>query len=1345
MKAVYWLKELSKNALAIAGGKGANLAEMYNIGLPVPEAFVVSAGAYFDFIKSTGVEEVIRKELAELDVQDSAKLQAASERIKKAIVAQQVPQDTRVEVVKAYNKLCGADLIPSYNQEVFIAVRSSATAEDLPSISGEEPVLVVFDKKIEFLKMRELWRKYEQNPSAEILVPALEESRIVWKRVQEIYSHPVKTKLVKITTKTGREITITPDHSLVVLDTDTMQPKPAGVKDLSRDTRIPVLKKMPFPELQPLEELDVAKELGCELVIDERGVRIKKGKWSIQKPFPAKIPLTEDFAYFLGAFAAEGSTYESNCVDVSCESKEMAAKVRNFFESIGLKTNHDENNVRVFSKPLVRLLHKLFGAPEETKGKGRYSRTKKVPDLVFNSSKEFIQSYLRGYFDGDGYVSDEQVSVTSVSRDLLAGTALLLSLLGIKSYVRETDVVISSHELKSFLELIGCTEEAKKRKLEKIIAKYDSKEKHNYELDSFPASKKIAEVITETASGKLPAIMRNAFACPACSSVMHRNGKSSSGKQRWMCEKCGASVSEGRIPLKTITYFTHSAVDASGRFTSGFAPWNKGKFVARPYSRVALQKIALKLNSRELMEMTSSDVIWDKIEKIEEIDYEGLVYDFVVPGPQNFLAGFGGVITHNTASFAGQQATFLNVKGSEEVVKAVKKCWASLFEARAIYYRDMNKFEHLKVGLAAIVQRMVQSDKSGVMFTVDPVTNDESLIVIEAGYGLGEAIVSGLIIPDLYKVDKATWKLASKEVFKQETMITKVREHNEQIEVPSERQEEQKLSDEEIFSLADYGRKIEEHYDFPQDIEWAVEKGRIYIVQTRPVTTLKKKQAEKKMVEGFEEKKKEREEAGKQMEGIEEIGEAPKKEFVEEKHVEIPEIKTVFEEQKGEKMVAGEEKIILKGLPASPGVASGVAKLISSPKELNRVKQGDVLVTQMTNPDYVPAMKRAIGIVTDEGGMTCHAAIVARELGIPCVVGTREATKKIKDGQVVSIDARTGIVYEGKVDFGEEEKSHAQQVAEKVVEAGLTTGTRIYVNLAEPENAEVIAKKNVDGVGLFRAEFLVAAIGVHPRKLIKEHREEEFISALAKGMRKVCGAFNPRPVIYRATDFKTNEYKNLEGGAEFEPHEENPMIGYRGCFRYIKEPDEFALEVAAIKRVREQYGLRNLWLMIPFVRTVDEFKICKRLMEQNGLHQTRDFKLGIMCEIPSTVILAEEFCKAGADFFSIGSNDLTQLTLGIDRDNPIVAEEFDERDLSIIKSLKHVITTCHKYNVTIGICGQAPSVYPEFTEKIVEFGIDSISVNPDVIDSTRKIVSSAEKKILLKKARETHERLGQGQ
>lgn len=641
-----------------------------------------------------------------------------------------------------------------------------------------------------------------------------------------------------------------------------------------------------------------------------------------------------------------------------------------------------------------------------------------------------------------------------------------------------------------------------------------------------------------------------------------------------------------------------------------------------------------------------------------------------------------------TASFAGQQSTYLNIKGTNNVVEAVKECWASLFEPRAIYYRVENKFDHMKVGLAAVVQMMVQSERSGVMFTVDPISQDPNTITIEAGYGLGETVVSGQITPDTYRVSKSDMKIVDKSISKQEWMLMKVDDHNERVEIKEEAQSKQKLLDSVITDLARIGKKIEEHYNFPQDIEWATSDGNLYIVQSRPITTLSKK---------------------------------------EEKKPSQP-VSTV----ESRKQSITSAKIILKGLAASPGIGSGKVKICKTAKEIGKFQDGDVLVSPMTTPDFVPAMKRAAAIVTDNGGMTSHAAIVSRELGIPCIVGTGKATALFTDGMVITVDGEKGIIYEGEV------VSKAAENAGPV--AGMLarpeppiTGTKIYVNLAEVELAEKTAKLPVDGVGLLRAEFLIAHIGKHPRKMLEEGRQQEYIDALADGLQRFASAFYPRPVVYRATDFKTNEYRNLEGGEKYEPQEENPMMGYRGAARYIQEPEIFKMELEAIKKVRDEFGMKNLWLMIPFVRRLGELRAIKDIMQEVHLYRTRDFKLWIMVEVPSTVLLMDQFCQEGIDGISIGSNDLTQLTLGIDRDNATLAKGFDERNEAVYRSIKHVVETCNQYGVTSSLCGQAPSVYPEFAEKLVEFGITSMSVNPDAVERAKRIVASAEQRIILKR------------
>lgn len=625
------------------------------------------------------------------------------------------------------------------------------------------------------------------------------------------------------------------------------------------------------------------------------------------------------------------------------------------------------------------------------------------------------------------------------------------------------------------------------------------------------------------------------------------------------------------------------------------------------------------------------------------------------------------------ASFAGQQATFLNISDKYELLIAILSAWASLFEARAIFYREQQKFDHFKIGIAVPVQIMVQSETSGVMFTVDPVTSDKDDIIIEAVFGLGEMIVGGRVTPDHYVVDKKTLKIKSKTIVAQSEQMVRAKKDNKVVSVSRAFQKAQKLPDEKIVELAKIGKKIEDHYFFPQDLEWAYERGKLYLVQTRPVTTLSKKPQEQPQ-----------------------------------------ETKTP------------DRKPILVGAPASPVIASGNVKIIKSPKELAKIQKGDVLVTQMTNPDYVPAMRRAIAIITDRGGRTSHAAIVSRELGIACVVGTENATRKLKDGMLVTVDGARGTVYLGAPHSVKKDLSKEQQ--EKKQETHAKTATKLYVNLAEPELAAQIGSKNVDGVGLLRAEFLLAQIGTHPKKFIEDKKEDEFIQKLAGGLSIFAKAFGRRQVIYRASDLKSNEYRNLKGGQDFEPVEANPMLGYRGAFRYLKDPDTFKLELSAIKKVREKH--KNLHLMIPFVRSPKELGAVKSLVAESGLFEDHLFKFWMMVEIPTNVIKLEEFIKKGIDGVSIGSNDLTMLILGTDRDNEEIAIEFNEMDPAVLWALEKVVKTCAKHNITSSICGQAPSIYSELTELLVSWGITSISVNPDAIDRTREIIYQAEHKLV---------------
>ncbi len=624
-----------------------------------------------------------------------------------------------------------------------------------------------------------------------------------------------------------------------------------------------------------------------------------------------------------------------------------------------------------------------------------------------------------------------------------------------------------------------------------------------------------------------------------------------------------------------------------------------------------------------------------------------------------------------TASFAGQQETFLNVQGEANLLEKIRGCWASLFTARAIFYRATNHFDHFRVGIAVPVQKMVASDTSGIMFTIDPVTNNKEHVVIEAIYGLGEMIVQGMVTPDHYEVNKKTGEIVKKIAKTQEKKMLKQGNKNVVLPLSKAIGGQYKLTDAQIIELAQLGKKLEAHYYFPQDSEWAIEKNKIYIVQTRPVTT------------------------------------------------------TGMKSENAQSSVIKDEDIIASGDPASPGLASGPVRILQSAKEIEKIQRGDILVAEQTNPDYVPAMKKAAAIVTERGGRTSHAAIVSRELGIPAIVGMENIMKKVRDGMVVTVNGSTGIVSKGgltarslKTPVSPQPKMHRK------------TATKVYVNLAEPERATTIARMDVDGVGLLRAEFMIAGIGIHPKKLIADHKEQVFVDTLSEQLATFCKAFSPRPVIYRATDFKTNEYRSLKGGSLYEPEESNPMLGFRGAARYIADKHVFEMELAAIREVRNKYRLKNLWFMVPFVRTPEELLAVKQILSINGLTRSPSFKLFLMVEIPTNVIRLDEFLDVGVDGVSIGSNDLTMLIMGTDRDNSEVAKMFNEQDPSVLWALEKTIKTCQKRNVTCSICGQAPSDYPDLVEKLVTWGITSVSLNADAVDQVRETIFHAEQRLI---------------
>ena len=629
------------------------------------------------------------------------------------------------------------------------------------------------------------------------------------------------------------------------------------------------------------------------------------------------------------------------------------------------------------------------------------------------------------------------------------------------------------------------------------------------------------------------------------------------------------------------------------------------------------------------------------------------------------------------ASFAGQQDTYLNIKGETDLLEYVRKCWASLFEARAIFYREENNFDHSKVYIAVVIQEMVEAEKAGVMFTVHPSTGEEK-ILIEAAWGLGEAVVSGTVTPDTIWVDKQNGKVLDYQISEKNIMFKKESDAGKtvKVQVPDELKNKRVLDEKEIAELTQLGKKIQGHYDFPQDTEWAIESGEVYMLQSRPVTTLGKI-----------------------------AGEEVKEEV--------------------------ERVIITKGLGASPGMATGEVKIVNDTDELDKIQKGDILVTVMTTPDMVPAMKRANGIITDEGGVTCHAAIVSRELGIPCVVGTGDATKILKENTVVTLDGNKGMIYEGKI-VEEVPQEKVESVGPTVVQQPLLTVTEVKVNVSMPEAAKKASKTGADGVGLLRTEHMMLTTGVHPKKFITEGNEDELIKVLIENILKVADAFYPKSVWYRTLDAPTDEFKSLEGG-EGEPYEHNPMLGWRGIRRELDEPEILKAEFKAIKKLHEQ-GYTNIGIMLPLVQHPDELKKAKEIAREVGLKPRKNIEFGVMVETPAAAMIIEDFIAEGLDFVSFGTNDLTQYTLAIDRNNENVADLYTEKHPAVLKLIERVIKECNKAGVKTSICGQAGSM-PSVVEKLVELGITSVSANTDAVATVREVVARVEKKLLLKAAR----------
>jgi pyruvate,water dikinase len=652
------------------------------------------------------------------------------------------------------------------------------------------------------------------------------------------------------------------------------------------------------------------------------------------------------------------------------------------------------------------------------------------------------------------------------------------------------------------------------------------------------------------------------------------------------------------------------------------------------------------------------------------------------------------------ASFAGQQETYLNVKGADDLIDKVRKCWSSLFTPRAIFYRNEKGFPHEKVFISVGVQKMVNSGCAGVMFTINPVTGNRDEIVIEGNYGLGETVVSGAVNPDDFVIDKATTTIKERRISRK--TIEYIRDPTTgktvHLEVPAEKQKITCIEDRELLTLAELAKRIEKHYGKPMDIEWAIDQDLTYpqnmfIVQARPETVFGTKEME-----------------------------APK-----------------MEDTRAQEQL----KVIVRGISAGRrGYGVGKATVVLNPDDANRdMKKGDILVTGMTDPDFVPFMKMASAIVTDKGGITSHAAIVSRELNIPCVVGTETGTQVMKTGKEYTVDSRNGVIYEGIIAQAvQPAASNNGGAGMQVAEAAPVTATKIYMNLGTPEMIEQYKNLPFEGIGLMRTEFILAsAIGTHPMAFVDAGQSQQFVDKLADGIASVARVIQPKPVVVRLSDFKTNEYRGLKGGDKYEIVEENPMLGWRGCSRYISKwyDKAFRLECQAIVKCRKEWALKNVYVMLPMVRTLWEAKAVLQIMKEEGLERNKDFKIWFMAETPSIGIMADEFSKL-VDGFSIGSNDMTQGVLMIDRDSERLGQMgyFDERDPAVKRIIAHLIKAAHENGCTVSICGEGPSNLPDFAEFLVRVGIDSISVNNDAVVATRKHVASVEQKIILERLAE---------
>jgi len=1340
---IIWYRDLSIDDVPLVGGKNAALGEMVSnlgsLGIAVPDGFAITAGAYNRFLDGAGIRGEIDKILDGLDTGNMRSLQKAGKAVRKLILKAYIPEDLEQQIREAYSAMEAR-----FGANTDVAVRSSATSEDLPSVAAGELALVRVDGKTFFDTVENLYTIVGDSHKTEVL--ALDnEYKVRWCEIAEMFRHKAEehSELIEIRTRSGRTITVNAEHSLLVLEKDTFALRTISADEVLRGGKfiIPSVRSVTagFSSNERDLSLRVADYLeDYPLVESNDRLKIKDSKnYVIQKDFPAQLQINKDLAYFLGLYVAEGSTYQrvrSLTVDISCESHELAVKVGRYLEEIKVPARVNKN-VRAHNKVLGALLRRLCGEPlTDIKGKGRSARIKRVPNFVFGQSSDIICAFIRGCFDGDAYISEQEgIDLTVASKLLVGGLSALFQLLGIKVYNGTKNLggkkyfrlSVPCDQLSLYKERIGFTEHNKQQRLDCAVNNYHKRTKHHDFIDIIPESRYINNELESAAKrGVKTFVKKTAWFCHNCDHQLKKFGsyKTVEGKrmQRFYCPECNRYPSFSQVSsaviAREVVMEECNDYDEMGRFFPGFTPWNKGnRQMLEVCGRKMFNKIVYNIpdSSSALKKIASSDVIWDEVVSVEKIKYSGYVYDFVVPKVNNFVSGYGGIVTHNTASFAGQQETYLNVSGIGDVLEKTKMCFASLFTDRAISYRKDKGFSNSGIALSVGVQKMVRSDKacSGVAFSIDTETGFDKVVVINSSYGLGEMVVQGKVTPDEFIVFKPTLEQGYKSIITQNMGPKEVKmiySGNKTKIVPTslEERDSWSLNRDEVLKLAKWVASVEKyfsqrkgHYQ-PMDTEWAKDgvTGELFIVQARPET------------------------------------------------VHAMADKNVFKEY----VLKGKGQRLALGAAIGSKIAVGPVRVIRNVSEIEKFQKGEILVTEITDPDWEPIMKIAAAIVTDKGGRTSHAAIVSRELGIPAVVGVGNATRVLRTGQIVTVDCssgKDGNIFEGKLDF-EEIEHKLDQIPE--------TKTKIMLNVGSPDEAFAKHFLPAKGVGLGRLEFIITShIQIHPNALLnyeklkadsrdKAKREvvakidtlthgytnkSEFcVDELTEGIAKIGAAFWPHEVIIRFSDFKTNEYRTLIGGEFYEPVEENPMLGWRGASRYYdpKFKAAFGLECAALKRVREEIGLKNVVPMIPFCRTPEEARKVLDVMKENGLERGKDgLKVYIMCEIPSNILLKDEFFDV-CDGMSIGSNDLTQLTLGIDRDSGIVTHIANEKNESVKKLIAEIIASAKEKGKYIGICGQAPSDFPDFAQFLVEKGIQSMSLNPDTIIKTLLAVAEKE-------------------